>query len=106
MFFFEGIFDGLLGGFEFVVGLFEPAGGEFFELFVAAGIDVFEAGFLNFDTDAAHLETVGERGKYLERFEGDFFLFFGRESAERAKVVETVGNFDNKDANVLAGSDE
>ena len=50
----------MLSVLELFVGKFELIFGEVFELFVALWVKIAEAGFLNFDTDATHLEAVGE----------------------------------------------
>ena len=65
-FFFKKILDSMLSVFELFVGLTETFFGKLFELFIALWIEVTEAGFLDFDTDAAHLKTVGEWREDLE----------------------------------------
>ena len=102
----EGLLDGLLGAFEFFVGLFQAFSGEFFQFFIASGVDIFEAGFFDFDARASHLKAVGEWRKNFERLAGDFLLFFGRESAQGAQIVKAVSKFDDENTDVLAGSNE
>ena len=106
MFFFEGFLDGLAGGLEFFVGFLKAFSGELLELFVATRIEIREGSFLDFDADAPRLHTVGEWGEDFERFAGDLLLFIWRQGTERAEIMETVGELNNKDADVLAGSDE
>jgi len=64
--FLEDTFDGSLCVLEFFVGALEAFGGEFLELFVTLWVEIFEASLLDFDTNATHLETVGERRKDIE----------------------------------------
>lgn len=92
-------------GFDFVegfgvgfVGFFD----ETFEIMVALWVDIREGDVGHFDAETSHVETVGERGENLEGFFGDFFLFVGRESGESAEVMETVGEFDDEDADISA----
>ncbi len=106
MFFLEEILDGLAGVVELFVSALEAVFGELLELLVTLWIEIFETGFLDFDTDATHLETVGEWGKDIERFARDFLLFIWREGAEGAEIMEAVGEFDDEDADVLTGRDE
>ena len=91
VFLFESLLDGFLCCFELFVGFFEAFSGEFFEFLVALRVNIHETGFFDFDTDAAHLETVGEWREDLERFAGDFLLLVGRECAKGAKVMEAIG---------------
>ncbi len=83
-FFFEEVFDGVLGIFELFVGEFKTILGEFLELFVTLWIKITEAGLLDLDANAPHLETVGKRCKDLKRFAGDFLLFIWRKGTKRA----------------------
>ncbi len=106
MFLLERLFDGGLGGSELFVGFFEAVGGEILKLLITARVNIAEAGLFDFDPDAAHLEAVGKRRKNFERFASNFLLFLGRQSAERAQIVQAVGEFNNEYANVLASRDE
>ena len=87
VFFFERVFDGVLGVLELFVGLLEALFGEILEELEAARVEVAEAGFFDFDADVTHLEAVGERREDFERFARDFFLFFRRKCTECAQVV-------------------
>ncbi len=103
---FESLFDGRLSAFELFVGAFEALFGDVFELVVALAVEIVERGLLDFDANVAHLKTVGKRSEDFERFAGDFLLFVWTEGTEGAEVVEAVGEFDDKNADVLAGGDE
>lgn len=91
MFLFESLLDGFLCGFKLFVGFFEAFSGKFFEFLVALRVNIHETGFFDFDTDAAHLETVGEWREDLERFAGDFLLLVGWECAKGTKVMKAIG---------------
>lgn len=86
-FFFERMLNGLTGVLEFFVGLSEAFGGEVFEIFKTFWIDVTEGSFLDFNTNATHLKTVGKWRKNFERFASDFLLFFWRKRSESTEVV-------------------
>ena len=58
MFFLESLLDGFSCGFELFVGFFEAFSSEFFEFLVALRVNIHETSFFDFDTDAAHLETI------------------------------------------------
>ncbi len=83
------------------VGFFD----EVFKVFVAARVDIREGEIGELDAEAAHVETVGEGSENLQSFEGDFFLFVGGKGGKGAGVMETVGEFDDEDADVVAGGD-
>ena len=95
VFFLKSVFDGFLGGFELLVGFLEAISGKRFKFFIAFRINIHEARFLNFDTDAPHLEAVGEWGEDFKRFFSNFLLFFGRKGAERTEIMEAIGYFNN-----------
>ena len=52
------------------------------------------------------MEAVGEGGEDFEGFLGDALLASGGEGSDGAEVVEAVGEFDDEDADVVAGGDE
>ena len=65
-FHFKEVFDGMLSVLELFIGELETVFSKFLELFVAFRVKIAEASFLNFDTNASHLETVGEWSKDVE----------------------------------------
>lgn len=103
MLFLEGVFDGLTGFGELLVRLGEVFLGKLLEELITLWVEVTEGGFFDFDADVPHLEAVGERRENFKRLTGNFLLLGGWESAKGAKVVEAVGELDDKDANVLTG---
>ncbi len=62
-FFFEEVGDFLFDLFEGAGALFVGFGDEVFEIFVTFGVDVGEGEVGELDAEAAHVETVGERGE-------------------------------------------
>ena len=102
-FFVEEVFDFLFDLFEGFGGLLVVLFDEVFEVFETAGVDVGESEVGEFDAEAPHVEAVGEWGEDFQSFEGDFLLFVGWECGESTSVVEAVGEFDDEDANVVAG---
>ena len=49
---------------------------------------------------------MGERRVYLECLAGDVALFLGVHGAERAHIVQTVGELDDQHAYILVGGNE
>lgn len=66
MFLAEAVFDGEFGELQSFVGGLQTGLSEIFEIFVAFVVDVAEANIFEFGADAAHLESVGERGEDFE----------------------------------------
>src|SRR5690606_29356089 len=60
-----------------------------------------KAQFFHFYTDAVQAQTVGDRGVDIESFFGDAAALFGFQRTECAQVVQTVGQFDQNDADVF-----
>lgn len=65
------------------------------KLFIAFRIDVGKGNVGHFDAEASHVETVGKRGENFERLFGDFLLFIWRKGGKCAKIMQTVGEFND-----------
>ena len=102
-FFFEKIGNFFFNFFERFGGLFIVFFDEVFEIFEALRVNVGESDVGEFDAETTHIKTVGEGSEDFQSFQSDFLLLVGRESGESASVVETVGELDDEDADVVAG---
>ena len=70
--------------------------------FVSAGIVIEKGQFLQFAKDGVEPQTVRDRHVDFKRFLGDAAAFVRSHHAERAQVVQTVGELDEDHAHVAA----
>ena len=75
-------------------------------LVVAGRVEVLEREVFKLPFRALHTETVRDGGVYLHRFKRFYALLFGGLIGHRAHVVQTVGNLDENDADVLGHGHE
>ena len=69
--------------------------------FVRLRLEVLERQLFELVLDLAHAEAVGDRGVDVEGFLGDLDSALFREVVQRPHVMETVGELDEDDANVI-----
>src|SRR3989344_462146 len=69
-------------------------------------IEILEAEVLELAFDFADAETVGDGRIDFDGFARDALLFFRSEVLERAHIVETVGELDDHDADILRHREE
>ncbi len=68
---------------------------------VRLGLEILERQLLELVLDLAHPEPVGDRRVDVERFLGNLHATLFRQVLERPHVVETVGELDQDDADVV-----
>ena len=68
---------------------------------VLVGLEDLERQVLELPLDLPDTQALGQRGVDLHRLAGDALLLLGRQRAERAHVVQPVGELDEHDADVL-----
>ena len=74
---------------------------------VGVGIEILEGQVLQFPFDLSQSKAMRQRRVYFERFRGDVAaLFFFFVIAERPHVVQTVGELDQDDAQILRHAHE
>ncbi len=105
-FFRENVADFFFDFFETFCGRFVAGFDKFFQIIIATAVDIAKSDIGELDTEATHIKSVGQGSENFESFFGDFLLFVGRECGEGAGVMKTVGEFNNKDANVGAGGNK
>jgi hypothetical protein len=77
-------------------------GGNFLgQLDVSRGLQVAKSEVLQFSTDESHTKSVGNWSVDIDGLAGDALLALGFEKLERAHIVETVGELDHHDPNVV-----
>src|SRR5690606_25402570 len=64
----------------------------------AHGVQHVEAALFELHAEVVHAQAVGDGRVDVDGFLGDAAAFVGRQHVERAHVVQTVGQFDENDA--------
>ncbi len=77
-----------------------------YEIFIAFGIEVFEAQIFEFAFYLRNAETPCKRRKNFKRFFRNTLLSFLRQKIERAHIVKPVGKFDYNHPDVVCHSHE
>ena len=93
-------------GREVLLPLRCPVGDEADHLVVDLGVEDLEREILEFPLDRVHAEPVRERGVDLEGLACLLRARRGGHELPRARVVETVGELDDEDADVLGHRDD
>ena len=91
---------------KFTRAFAEPFFHECLQVFKFLGVKIAKSELLYLHAHAAHAQAVGHGCKYLERFAGDFRLLFGWHVAQCLQVVQTIGEFNDDHAHVLADSNQ
>ena len=89
-------------GFQVVVDFRQTLADEFALL----GVLVAEAEVFQLFLNLIQSQAIGQRGVDVQRFAGYLVLFVGWLAAQRAHVVQAVGNLDEDDADVVAHGQE
>ena len=71
------------------------------DLVVGDGIDVLEGQVFEFAANFAHAQAMRDGRVNVQRLARDLLLPLGREKLQRAHVVQTVGQLDEDDADVV-----
>ncbi len=83
-----------------------PLGDQPDDLVVALRVERGEREVLELPLDRVHAEPVGQRGQHLERLAGLALLLVRRQEAQRAHVVQPVGELDDQHARVAGHRDD
>src|SRR6267142_1292743 len=79
---------------------------EFFELLISLRINVTEREVFQLTAHLAHTEPVGKRSVNFHGLASDRLAAVGRKISERSHVVETIGELDHDDADVIGHGEE
>jgi hypothetical protein len=77
-----------------------------YDFVVAHGIQILQREILQLPLDALHAQTMGDGGVDLHGFQRFLLLLFRRLILHGAHVVQTVGDFDQDDPDVLGHGDK